>query len=133
MNKSMSNLILRLIKFIILSSFFCASNTYAKWLFIGEDNGISYWYDSDVIKRNNLIDVRVLFNLPIKNKYGDRSALGDIRINCKSLVHKTLANYSYPLEMARGNARSSNTTPDIEWTKIPNTSYLMTIAEVACK
>jgi hypothetical protein len=120
-------------KFIILTSFFCASNTYAKWLFIGEDNGINYWYDSDVIKRNDLIDVRVLINLPIKNKYGDRSALGDVRINCKSLVHKTLSNYSYPLESAQGKARSSNTTPDIEWSKIPNTSYLMTIAEVACK
>ena len=118
---------------LILSLLLITTNTYAKWLFIGEDNGISYWYDSDVIKRNNLIDVRVLFNLPIKNKYGDRSALGDTRINCKSLVHKTLSNYSYPLEMAKGNARSSNTTPDIEWSKIPKTSYLMTIAEVACK
>ena len=118
---------------IFLSLLLITTNTYAKWLFIGEDNGINYWYDSDVIKRNDLIDVRVLINLPIKNKYGDRSALGDVRINCKSLVHKTLANYSYPLEMAQGNARSSNTTPDIEWNKIPNTSYLMTIAEVACK
>jgi hypothetical protein len=77
--------------------------------------------------------VKVLFNLPIKNRYGDRSALGHIRINCKSLVHKTLSNSSYPLEMAQGNARSSNTTPDIEWSRIPNKSYLMTIAEVACK
>ena len=118
---------------IFLSLLLITTNTYAKWLFIGEDNGINYWYDSDVIKRNDLIDVRVLINLPIKNKYGDRSALGDVRINCKSLVHKTLSNYSYPLEMAKGNARSSNTTPDIEWSKIPKTSYLMTIAEVACK
>ena len=118
---------------IFLSLLLITTNTYAKWLFIGEDNGINYWYDSDVIKRNDLIDVRVLINLPIKNKYGDRSALGDVRINCKSLVHKTLSNYSYQLESAQGNARSSNTTPDIEWSKIPKTSYLMTIAEVACK
>ena len=118
---------------IFLSLLLITTNTYAKWLFIGEDNGINYWYDSDVIKRNDLIDVRVLINLPIKNKYGDRSALGDVRINCKSLVHKTLSNYSYPLESAQGKARSSNTTPDIEWSKIPKTSYLMTIAEVACK
>ena len=118
---------------LILSLLLITTNTYAKWLFIGEDNGINYWYDSDVIKRNDLIDVRVLINLPIKNKYGDRSALGDVRINCKSLVHKTLSNYSYQLESAQGNARSSNTTPDIEWSKIPKTSYLMTIAEVACK
>ena len=41
--------------------------------------------------------------------------------------------YEKLLDMAQGKVRSSNTTPDIEWSKIPSTSYLMTIAEVACR
>ena len=125
--------IFRLTKFFILISFLFVSNTYAKWLFIGEDNGISYWYDSDVVKKKNIVDIWVLSNLPIKNKYGDRSSLGNIRIDCSSLIHKTLSNYSHSQPMAQGKPRSSNTTPDKIWIKIPITSYMMTIAEEVCK
>jgi len=119
--------------FLILISLFFSFNTQAKWLFAGEDNGISYWYDSKIEKNKNIVDVWILINLPVKNKYGDRSASGKTRINCNSLSQKTLSNYSYSEPMGQGTPRSSNTKPDKTFIKIPEYSYAMTIAKEVCK
>jgi hypothetical protein len=119
-------------RFLILISLFFAFNIQAKWLFAGEDYGISYWYDSKIEKNKNIVDVWVLINLPKKNKYGDRSASSKTRIDCNSLSQKTLSNYSYSEPMGQGTLRSSNTLPDKKFSKITK-HYGITIAKEVCK
>ena len=123
---------MKIFRFLILISLFFACHTQAKWLSAGGDNGISYWYEV-IEKKKNIVDVWILINLPIKNKYGDRSALGKSRLNCNTLTQKTLSNYSYSQPMGQGNPRSSNTKPDKTFIKIPEYSYQMTIAKRVCK
>jgi hypothetical protein len=106
---------------------------FANWTLSSEEVGVKYYYDSERInKQGRYIDLWYLINLPSKNKYGDRSAVSEMRVDCQSLRTKILSNFSYKKSMGRGTPRVSNKVADKNWSSTPSRSHLMTTIIKVC-
>ena len=120
-------------KLFLICLLLFTSQVFAKWTLLSEEIGVKYYYDSERInKQGRYIDLWYLINLPSKNKYGDRSAVSEIRVDCKSFRTKILSNFSYRKSMGRGTPRVSNQVADKNWSSTPSRSHLMTAINEVC-
>jgi len=121
-------------KLFIIYLLLFASQVFANWTLSSEEGGVKYYYDTEKInKEGRYAGVWFLINLPMKNKYGDKSALSEIKVDCKFFRMKILSNFSYAKSMGRGSPRTSNQVADKNWSSVPSNSHMMTAFEKVCR
>ena len=119
-------------KLLTIFLIFFSSQAFSDWVFYTKDGIYKHYYDSEINKQGNYINIWYMISSPYKNNLGDQSAVQNIKIDCKSYRIKTLSYYTYAKAMGKENPRTEDKRQDKNWSNVPTRSIMNGVIRKVC-